>query len=49
MIRLVLEDKGLQEGDLADLLGHTSTTTTRNYYKSKNAGAIRGRIEALDK
>ena len=44
-----LADKGLQEGDLADLLGHTSTTTTRNYYKSKNAGAIRGRIEALDK
>lgn len=45
----LLADKGLQEGDLADLLGHTSTTTTRNYYKSKNAGAIRGRIEALDK
>lgn len=44
-----LADKGLQEGDLADLLGHTSTTTTRSYYKSKNAGAIRGRIEALDK
>lgn len=44
-----LADKGLPEGDLADLLGHTSTTTTRNYYKSKNAGAIRGRIEALDK
>jgi len=39
----------LQEGDLADLLGHTSITTIRNYCKSKNAGAIRGRIEALDK
>lgn len=44
-----LADKGLPEGDLADLLGHTSTTTTRIYYKSKNAGAIRGRIESLDK
>jgi integrase len=44
-----LADRGLTEGDLADLLGHTSTTTTRAYYKSKNAGAIRGRIEALDK
>jgi integrase len=44
-----LADRGLSEGDLADLLGHTSTTTTRAYYKSKNAGAIRGRIEALDK
>lgn len=44
-----LADKGIMEGDLADLLGHTSTTTTRNYYKSKNAGAVRGRIDALSK
>ncbi|HRI85311.1 MAG TPA: tyrosine-type recombinase/integrase [Ignavibacteria bacterium] len=42
-------NKGLAEGDLADLLGHSSTTTTRTYYKSKNAGAIRSRMEALMK
>ncbi|MBK9402943.1 MAG: tyrosine-type recombinase/integrase [Ignavibacteria bacterium] len=40
-----LADKGLGEGDLADLLGHTSTHTTRQYYKRKNAGAIRSRSE----
>ncbi|HMQ70260.1 MAG TPA: site-specific integrase [Ignavibacteria bacterium] len=44
-----LADRGLSEGDLADLLGHSSTATTRAFYKSKNAGAIRSRIEALDK
>jgi len=42
-------DKGLSEGDLADLLGHSTTATTRAFYKSKNAGAIRGRMEALGK
>lgn len=42
-------DRGLTEGDVADLLGQTTTTTTRTYYKKSNAGAIRGRIEALDK
>jgi len=42
-------DLGLTEGDLADLLGHTTTVTTRAFYKSKNAGAIRKRMEALDK
>jgi len=42
-------DMGLTEGDLADLLGHSTTATTRAFYKSKNAGAIRGRMEALGK
>ena len=42
-------DKGLTEGDLADLLGHSTTATTRAFYKSKNANAIRNRIEALGK
>lgn len=40
-------DKGLSEGDVADLLGHTSISTTRQYYKRKNAGAIRNRINSI--
>jgi len=43
-----LADEGISEGDLADLLGHTSISTTRQYYKKKNAGAIRKRIDAID-
>ena len=43
----VLADNGLPEGDLADLLGHTSIQTTRQYYKRKNAAAIRERIDKL--
>jgi len=43
-----LADEGISEVDLADLLGHTSISTTRQYYKKKNAGAIRKRIYAID-
>ena len=43
-----LADEGISEVDLADLLGHTSISTTRQYYKKKNAGAIRKRIDAID-
>lgn len=43
-----LADEGISEGDLADMLGHTSISTTRQYYKKKNAGAIRKRIEAIN-
>jgi len=38
-------DKEIREGDLADLLGHTSTDTTRKYYKRKNAGLIGKRLD----
>lgn len=43
-----LADEGISEGDVADMLGHTSISTTRQYYKKKNAGAIRKRIDAID-
>jgi len=38
-------DKRIWEGDLADLLGHTSADTTRQYYKRKNAGHIGKRLD----
>jgi integrase len=43
----ILGDKGLPEGDLADLLGHTSFNTTRQYYRKKNAALIGQRIDGL--
>ncbi|MBK6536858.1 MAG: tyrosine-type recombinase/integrase [Ignavibacteria bacterium] len=32
-----LADEGITEGDIADMLGHTSISTTRQYYKKKTA------------
>jgi len=39
--------KGLSDGDIADLLGHTSTSTTRKYYKRPNVDALRDRMNRL--
>lgn len=44
----VFAEKGIGEGDLADLLGHTSTNTTRIYYKRKNAAIIGKRLDAVN-
>jgi integrase len=42
-----LAEKGLSDGDIADLLGHASTSTTRKYYKRKNVNALRDRMNRL--
>ncbi len=39
--------RGLSDGDIADLLGHTSTSTTRKYYKRMNVDALRERMNKL--
>ncbi|MEO6694367.1 MAG: tyrosine-type recombinase/integrase, partial [Ignavibacteria bacterium] len=41
-------DKGIGEGDLADLLGHSTTNTTRIYYKKKNASIIKERLNNVN-
>ena len=43
-----LAEQGISEGDVADMLGHTSISTTRQYYKRKNAESIRRRIDSIE-
>ena len=40
-------EKGIGLSALADLLGHTSTNTTRQFYKKKNVVAIGKRIDSI--